>query len=88
MNEVILQIRKPDDSGNYWTTKISSDSIPFGRNITLNNDRGAKDPIHKALTDFFTSSLKRTTRNRYRRVNRKKSFTTRSKKCSECYKNS
>ena len=67
MNEVILQIRKPDDSGNYWTTKISSSHIPLRRNITLNNDRSAKDPIHKALTDFFTSSLKKTRRySRYR----------------------
>ena len=67
MNEVILQIRKPDDSGNYWTTKISSSHIPLRRNITLNNDRSAKDPIHKALTDFFKLALKKTRRySRYR----------------------
>lgn len=66
MNEVTIQIRKPDDSGQYWTTKLSSDSIPLRRNITLNNDRGAKDPIHKALTDFFKSALKRNSSN-YRR---------------------
>tara|TARA_X000001382_G_C3176151_1_gene181033 strand:+ start:630 stop:1913 length:1284 start_codon:yes stop_codon:yes gene_type:complete len=68
MNTVTIQIRKPDDSGGYWSTQISSSHIPLRRNITLNNDRSAKDPIHKALTDFFKLALKKTRRySRYRR---------------------
>ena len=68
MKEVTIQIRQPDDSGKYWTAKLSSDFILMSRNITLTNDRGAKDPIHKALTDFFKSALKRNSRDyRYRR---------------------
>jgi len=70
MNDVIIQIRKPDDSGQYWTTKISSDLIPSRRNVTLHNDRGAKDPIHKALTDFFKTALKRQKSGRYSRYSR------------------
>ena len=67
MNELTIEIRKPDDSGGVWRTKLSSPFIIRQRNMTLYNDRGAKDPIHKALTDFFKGALKRKKAGQYYR---------------------
>ena len=58
-NTIKLQIRKPNDSGNFWEVNIKSDLIRNGGNHAVYSDRRAKDPIHSAITVWFRDNLKR-----------------------------
>jgi len=67
MNKLTIRIKRPDDSRNYWTTEIRSNLVMSTREVPIQSDRNAKDPIHSAITSFFASNLRSQRRGHYRR---------------------
>ena len=66
MKKIEINIRKPDDGHDYYTTYIQCDLFQTGReSITVSPDRSAKDPIHKAMKDMFKGMLKQPRQNRW-----------------------
>ena len=58
-NKATLNIRKPNDAGQYWQTILRSDTKNFGSSsLTTNNERRHKDPVHSGLVEFWSSQLR------------------------------
>ena len=69
MNELIIEIPKPDDSRDVLVAKIYSDSFTMStRTIKSNRINNAKDPVNAGITALFNSSIfpRRARRGRYR----------------------
>ena len=66
-----IQISKPDDSNDYYTTTITCATHEFPMERTVTYNRQAKDPVHDGLTTFWRGilSTRGNTRNRYYRGN-------------------
>ena len=60
MKKIEINIRRPDDGANYYTTYVKSDLLHYSRNKTVNADRSAKDPLHGALKTMFQKHTKAT----------------------------
>jgi len=58
MNELKIRIRRPDDSQKHWRTTIKSNLIKSPHDVSIQSNRNAKDPVHSAITTFFSSNLK------------------------------
>lgn len=67
MNELKIRIRRPDDSQEYWRTTIRSNLIKTPYDVQIQSNRNAKDPVHSAITTFFSSNLKSSRRGYYSR---------------------
>ncbi len=68
MNELIIEIPKPDDSRDVLVAKIYSDSFTMSsKKITTSTVNSAKDPINAGITQLFNTQIfpRRTRRNRY-----------------------
>tara|TARA_Y100000004_G_scaffold181129_1_gene226479 strand:+ start:1663 stop:2811 length:1149 start_codon:yes stop_codon:yes gene_type:complete len=60
-----IRIRKPDDSGEYWTTSINFvDHKLYERTVDIRGDVQKKDPIHSALVTALRGSFKNSRRTR------------------------
>lgn len=67
-----IQINKPDDSNEYYTTTVTCATFQFPAERTVVYNRQAKDPVHDGLTTFWRDILStrgNTRRNRYYRGN-------------------
>ena len=58
MNELKIRIRRPDDSQEHWRTTIKSNLVRTTHDVQIQSDRNAKDPVHAAITNFFSNNLK------------------------------
>jgi len=68
MNELIIEIPKPDDSRDVLVAKIYSDSFTMStRTIKSNRINNAKDPINAGITALFNAQIfpRRARRGRY-----------------------
>ena len=69
MNELIIEIPKPDDSRDVLVAKIYSDSFTMStRTIKSNRINNAKDPVNAGITALFNTSIfpRRARRGRFR----------------------
>ena len=63
----VIQIKKPNDTNDYYSTRISCETHNFA-DVTITGDRSAKDPIQAGLESFWRGIL--SPKNRYYHGNR------------------
>ena len=65
MTEAVIQIRKPNDSGQYWKTTVSCDTFSFRSTSISSNRSGSSDGILAGISDYWKGRIRNNSVYRY-----------------------